>query len=229
VQFERRTVASAQARHLRPDTDEAAEHRGALLDGGSGGKTAAQGERRTIQHKSDTERGAGVPRVERRAPSGAGKEERAVHCFAASCDAESAAEELRSSNSALRRASLRAGRSAPRRPLSGNANSPLARHSPRRNRDNHADLPRRQGAKKPPNPAPKPPCSRPAWGAARAGTAGGDCKPAGRGPPPSHGPRQIFGVSGPSSIGPLSRHGRGRGCNGLRQSRSPDALHHSSS
>src|SRR5580658_10752751 len=77
-------------------TNEAAEHRGATLDGGGGGKAAAQGERRTLQHQSDTERGTGVPRVERRAPNGAGKEERAVHCFAASCDAGSAAEELRS-------------------------------------------------------------------------------------------------------------------------------------
>ena len=36
----------------------------------------------------------GVPGIERRAPSGAGKEARAVHCFAASCDGESTAGEF---------------------------------------------------------------------------------------------------------------------------------------
>src|SRR5471030_2732426 len=76
-------------------TNEAAEQRGAILGGGGGGKAAAQGERRAIQHQSDTERETGVPGIERRAPSGAGKEARAVHCFAASCDVKSAAGEFR--------------------------------------------------------------------------------------------------------------------------------------
>ena len=40
--------------------------------GGSGGKAAAQGERRVIQHPADTARGTGVPGIERRAPGGAG-------------------------------------------------------------------------------------------------------------------------------------------------------------
>src|SRR3954453_8496333 len=75
-------------------TNEAAEQRGATLGGGGGGKAAAQGERRAIQHQSDTERETGVPGIERRAPGGAGKEARAVHCFAASCHGKSTAGEF---------------------------------------------------------------------------------------------------------------------------------------
>src|SRR5438093_1027523 len=58
-------------------------------EGQPSAEAAAQGERRAIQHQSDTERGTGVPGIERRAPSGAGKEARAVHCFDASCDGKS--------------------------------------------------------------------------------------------------------------------------------------------
>jgi hypothetical protein len=39
-----------------------------------------------IQHPTDTERSTSVPGIGRRAPSGAGKEARAVHGFAASRD-----------------------------------------------------------------------------------------------------------------------------------------------
>ena len=56
--------------------DEAAEQRGETFGGGGGGKAAAQGERRAIQHPADTARGTGVPGIERRAPSGAGKEDK---------------------------------------------------------------------------------------------------------------------------------------------------------
>ena len=47
VQFERRTVVSAQVRLLRPDTDEAAERERESAGGGSGGKDPDQGERGT--------------------------------------------------------------------------------------------------------------------------------------------------------------------------------------
>lgn len=58
--------------------------------GGSAGKAADQGERCAIQHPTGTERGTGIRGIERRAPSGAGKESRAVHRSAASCDVKSA-------------------------------------------------------------------------------------------------------------------------------------------
>jgi len=75
------------------------KERRAILDGGGRGKVAAQGEH-TIQHRSDTEGGA-VSRVERRAQNAAGKEERAVHCFAAPCDGKSHVEELRTTSGFL--------------------------------------------------------------------------------------------------------------------------------
>ena len=46
---------------LRCSTGEAAEQRSASFGGGGGGKAAAQGERRGIQHATDTERGTRVP------------------------------------------------------------------------------------------------------------------------------------------------------------------------
>ena len=56
MQFERRTEASAQVRLLRPDTDEAAEQRGASLGGGGGGKGVNQGEHQPEPHGPGTVR-----------------------------------------------------------------------------------------------------------------------------------------------------------------------------
>ena len=62
-------MASAQARHLRPDTDEPAEQRGAIFSGGWGGKAVDQGEHSSVQHTTDTVRGMCVPRIGGCAPS----------------------------------------------------------------------------------------------------------------------------------------------------------------
>ena len=69
MQFEWRTVASAEARHLRPDTDEPAEQRGHVLSGGWGGKGVDQGEHRSITQAPDTERETHVPGMARGAAS----------------------------------------------------------------------------------------------------------------------------------------------------------------
>ena len=69
-------MASAQARHLRPDTGEPAEQRGVIPGGGWGGKGADQGEHRSNQHEPDTERGTRVPGIERCAASSKGEERR---------------------------------------------------------------------------------------------------------------------------------------------------------
>src|SRR5262245_36786820 len=63
-------------------TDEPAEQRRILFSGGRGGKGVGQGEHRSVQHESDTERETSVPRFERRATSSKGKEARTFHRFA---------------------------------------------------------------------------------------------------------------------------------------------------
>src|ERR1700738_4217013 len=69
-------------RHLRPDTCEAAEQRGATFGGGCGGKGTDEGEHRSATHAPDTEREAQVPGTGRCAKSSKGKEAGTVHCFA---------------------------------------------------------------------------------------------------------------------------------------------------
>src|SRR4029077_13972168 len=53
-----------------------------------------QGERRSTQHAPDTERGARVTRVGRRAESSTGKQGNEVHCLAPPSDRRSAAGKL---------------------------------------------------------------------------------------------------------------------------------------
>src|SRR5262245_59809951 len=65
-------------------TDEAVEQRGLAPGGDCGGKGLAQGERRPDDRSPDTEPGSCVEPAGRRAPSGATRQESAVHRLAAS-------------------------------------------------------------------------------------------------------------------------------------------------
>ena len=82
MQFERRTVASAHARLLRPDTDESFEQRGNTLGGEWGGKAADQGEHPSASHAPDPERGTRVPGAGGCAESREGTPGDEVHRFA---------------------------------------------------------------------------------------------------------------------------------------------------
>ena len=68
-------MASAQARHLRPDSEEAVERRPGRAEGDRGGKAADQGERPPATHATDTGRLTRVPGAGGRASSSQGRKQ----------------------------------------------------------------------------------------------------------------------------------------------------------